>query len=150
MATRRRKTTPAPITFDKRITLTSTSELVSLLVRETARGKYVMTIEGKPITSINQAVPGYSRDISFLSTTYKKDGIYHIARTSDPINVESKVDGRSKTIRITTKGNHWHVEKLPGRGSIEPKVISKSKSMTILFEKVSGKLAPISFNGTIK
>lgn len=126
-------------------------ELARKLILLSSGGKYTISVEGKRIKSLFQAVPKYSADLSLVPDNFTKEGLFFNIRGKDPVEITvRKIKKKIVDVRLTTKHSCITTEKLPPRGSIDPKVIKKSKVIDLVFTQTTDSPVPLVFNGIIE
>lgn len=141
--------TPIPDTCTiAKYILKSPYELVKAILTEVS-DKYSAVIDNKPLQGLWQAVPMYSRDVSFLPVGYTKDSQYYCLRSDNPIELTvKKYAGRKELVITTMRTTGITFEKTVAYSST-PRVITKMRNLKLNLVRHK-EATPLSFNGTIK
>lgn len=113
-----------------------------------AEGKYNMTIDGKKIDKIWQAVPGYSDAVYFIPEDYDETSVYFSVRCKEDVELTvRKFNNILSDIKIVAKSNLCTKEEEDDY-HLQSRVLKKSKTLDLVFNQV-GKVLPMRYNGTL-
>lgn len=113
-----------------------------------SEGKYNMTIDGKKIDQIWQAVPGYSDAVYFIPEDYDETSVYFVVHCKDAVDVTArKFNNVLSDIKIVAKSNLCTKEEEDAY-RLESRVLKKAKTLELVFNQ-AGRVLPMRYNGTL-
>lgn len=145
---KKRGTAPAPgAVLSKQETVDKAIDLIRKIILATQGGRFSVSIDGKKIEGLWQAVPGYSNSVYFIPEDYDSENQQFVVHCTDPILIFTRyLNGKIQDMRITTKGNQCRKEMEVN--CVDTKVIKRAKILDLIFREVNIEV-PLRFGGTL-
>lgn len=139
--------TPGAVAFVQEKVDKATDLVRSILLR--AEGtKYSIYIEGRRIVELWQAVPGYSDSVYFIPEDFAETLTQYVVRCSDPAEITVRtLNGTICNLKVTAKHNVCTKEEIID--VVDCKILKRSKTLDIVFNKATSKILPLRYNGKL-
>jgi hypothetical protein len=146
-ATRGTAPTPGAVAYVQEKVDKAMDLVRSILLR--AEGtKYSISIEGRRIVALWQAVPGYSDSVYFIPEDFTETLTQYVVRCSEPAEVTVRtLNGTICNLKVTAKHNFCTKEEIID--VVDCKILKRSKTLDIVFNKATSKILPLRYNGKL-
>ena len=139
--------TPGAVAYAQE-TVDKATDLIKSILLHAEGNKYSISIEGRRIVELWQAVPGYSDSVYFIPEDFDETSIQYVVRCSDPAEVMIRsLNGTICDLKVTTKHNLCMKEELTS--VIDCKILKRSRTLDIVFNKATSKILPLRYNGKL-
>lgn len=145
----KRSTAPAPGAVScMQEKVDKATDLVRSILLHAEGTKYSISIEGRRIVELWQAVPGYSDSVYFIPEDFAETLTQYVVRCSDPTEVTVRtLNGDICNLKVTSKHKFCTKEEIID--VVDCKILKRSKTLDIVFNKATSKILPLRYNGKL-
>lgn len=139
--------TPGAVAYAQE-TVNKAIDLIKSILLRAEGTKYSISIEGRRIVELWQAVPGYSDAVYFIPEDFDETLTQYVVRCDDPAEVTVRtLNGNICNLKVTFKHNFCTKEEIVD--VVDCKILKRSKTLDIVFNKATSKILPLRYNGKL-
>ena len=139
--------TPGAVAYAQE-TVSKAIDLIKSILLHAEGTKYSIYIEGRRIVELWQAVPGYSDAVYFIPEDFDETLTQYVVRCDDPAEVTVRtLNGNICNLKVTSKHNFCTKEEIVD--VVNCKILKRSKTLDIVFNKATSKILPLRYNGKL-